>query len=285
MNTRALLTRQSIIRDGIFRRLLQQKSGVAGGVIVVIIALLAFFAPVIAPNDPLTVNMQVRLQGPSPEYLLGTDNLGRCIASRLIWGARLSLVYSLNVLGIMLGISIPIGLLAGYAGGYIDAVLMRIIDIGLALPTFLLALAMATALGPSMHNIIIAMGSVWWTSYARLIRSMAIQTKEMDFILAAKAAGCTHGQLIFRHIFRNIAPAIIVMATLEIGSIILAIAAYSFIGLGAQPPAPEWGVILSDSKEYLQTQPQLMLYPGFAITITVMAFNLLGEGLKNAIRE
>lgn len=132
---------------------------------------------------------------------------------------------------------------------------------------------------------IIAMASVWWSSYARIIRGMAMQMKQQDFMLAAKAAACTHSQILFRHILRNIASPIIVMATLEIGSIILAIASFSFIGLGAQPPTPEWGIMLSDSKEFIQTQPQLMIYPGIAIIITVMAFNLLGEGLKNAIQD
>lgn len=176
-------------------------------------------------------------------------------------------------------------MISGYAGGRVDAVIMRIIDIFLSLPTFLMALAIAGMLGPSTQNMIIAMASVWWAPYARLIRGMAQQIKQQDFILAAKSAACTHMQIIFKHILRNIASTIIVMSTLEVGSIILAIASFSFIGLGAQPPNPEWGIMLSDSKEFMQTQPQLMIYPGIAIIITVMAFNLLGEELKNAMLE
>lgn len=267
------------------KRMLSQKAAVIGFVIAALIIIIAIAAPVIAPNDPLKVNMSMRFKGPNSSYWLGTDNLGRCIASRLIWGARKSLVYSLCVLGLMLAISIPIGLLSGYAGGRVDAFIMRVIDIFLSLPTFLMALAIAGMLGPSVKNMIIAMASVWWAPYARIIRGMAMQVKQQDFVLAAKAAACTHRQIIFRHILRNIAPTIIVMATLEIGSIILAIASFSFIGLGAQPPTPEWGIMLSDSKEFMQTQPQLMIYPGIAIVITVMAFNLLGEGLKNAIQK
>ncbi|MDR0722911.1 MAG: ABC transporter permease subunit [Treponema sp.] len=266
-------------------RLLAQKSALLGLVIILFILLTALGAPLIAPHDPLAVDMSVRFQKPGRAYWLGADNLGRCIASRLIWGARFSLLYSLSVLAVMMGISIPAGLLAGYAGGQIDTFIMRVVDIGLAIPSFLLALAVVGALGPSIRNLVLAMGMVWWTPYARLIRTMTMQMKEQGFMLAAKAAGCTHRQMIFRHLLRNIAPALIVMAALEIGSIILAIASYSFIGLGEQPPTPEWGVMLSDGREFLQTKPQLILYPGLLIIVTVLGFNLFGEGLKNALRK
>lgn len=270
---------------GVMTRIFRQKTAVIGFVMVILILIVALGASVIAPNDPLAVDLSIRLQGPGGDHWLGTDHLGRCIASRLIWGAQVSLMYSISVLCLMMVISIPVGLLSGYAGGRTDAFIMRIIDICLSLPTFLLALAIAGTLGPSAKNMIIAMASVWWAPYARLIRGMTMQVKEQDFMLAARAAGCSHGQIIFRHILRNVAPTVIVMAALEIGAIILAIAAFSFIGLGAQPPAPEWGIMLSDSREFIQTQSQLMIYPGLAIVITVTAFNLLGEGLKNAIRD
>jgi peptide/nickel transport system permease protein len=267
------------------RRLLSRKIARLGLVIILFIFIIALGAPLIAPNDPLAVDMSVRFQKPGGNYWLGADNLGRCVASRLIWGARLSLFYSLSVLAIILGIGVPAGLLAGYAGGAIDACIMRVVDIGLATPSLLLAMAVVGALGPGVRNLVIAMGMVWWTPYARLIRSMTMQMKEQSFMLAARAAGCSHGQMIFRHILPNIAPAIIVTATLEIGSIILAIATYSFLGLGEQPPTPEWGVMLSDGREFLQTRPQMILYPGFLIIITVLGFNFLGEGLKSALRR
>jgi peptide/nickel transport system permease protein len=267
------------------RRLLARKSALLGLAIIALIILIALGAPLIAPRDPLAVDMSVRFQKPDRVYWLGADNLGRCVASRLIWGTRLSLEYSLSVLVIMLGIGVPLGLLSGYAGGRIDAFIMGVVDIGLATPSFLLALAVVGALGPGMGNLVFAMGMVWWTPYARLVRAMTMQMKEQGFMLAARAAGCTHSQMIFRHILRNIAPAIIVVAALEIGSIILALASYSFLGLGEQPPSPEWGVILSDGREFLQTQPQLILYPGFMIIITTLGFNLFGEGLKNALRQ
>lgn len=267
------------------RRLLAQRSALLGLVIIVLIILAALGAPLIAPRDPLAVDMSVRFQKPGKAYWLGADNLGRCVASRLMWGTRLSLRHSLGVLAIMLGVGVPLGLLSGYAGGWVDAVIMGVVDVGLAIPSFLLALAVVGALGPGMGNLVFAMGMVWWTPYARLIRSMTMQMKEQGFMLAARASGCTHGQMIFRHILRNIAPAIIVMAALEIGSIILALASYSFLGLGEQPPSPEWGVMLSDGREFMQTQPQLILYPGFMIIITTLGFNLFGEGLKNALRR
>jgi peptide/nickel transport system permease protein len=271
--------------DTFIRRFALQKSALLGLVIIAIIILAALGAPFIAPNDPLEVDISARFQKPGGIYWLGTDNMGRCIASRLIWGARLSLLYSLSVLALMMGISIPAGLLAGYAGGRIDAFIMRVVDIGLSIPSFLLALAVVGALGPGIKNLVFAISLVWWTPYARLIRTMTMQMKEQGFMLAAKASGCTHSQMIFRHILRNIAPAIIVMAALEVGSIILAIASYSFIGLGEQPPTPEWGVMLSDGREFMQTQPQLILFPGLSIIITVFAFNLFGEGLKNALHQ
>lgn len=255
-----------------------------GLALVLVIVLLAVAAPLIAPNNPLEVDMSRRFLPPGRDFWLGTDNLGRCVASRIIYGTRMSLGYSVSVLGLMLLISVPMGLIAGYAGGKTDVFIMGVTDLCLALPSFLLALAIAGMLGPSMRNVIVAMACVSWARYARLIRGMTMQIKEQDFMLAAKAAACTHGQMIFRHILRNIAPTIIVIATLEIGTIILGIASYSFIGLGAQPPTPEWGVMLSDSREFMQTQPQLMIYPGIAIVITVMAFNFLGERLKDAMR-
>ncbi len=282
MNARASDVRK---KESFWKRLLVYKGAVTGMILVAVIIAVAAAAPMIAPNDPLKVDMSARFEGPGAVYWFGTDNLGRCVASRVIWGARMSLSHSITVLLFMLAISIPVGLTAGYAGGRVDGFIMRIIDICLSMPTFLLALAIVGALGPSPVHMIIAMASVWWAPYARLIRGFAMQMKEQDFILAAKAAGCSHIQIVFRHILRNIAPSIIVMSALEIGSIILAIVTYSFIGLGAQPPVPEWGIMLNDSKEFIQTQPQLMLYPGMAIIITVMSFNLLGEGLKNVLRD
>lgn len=261
------------------------KSFYIGLALVLAIFLIALVAPKLAPQDPLEVNIGMRFQAPSVKYWLGTDNLGRCIASRIIWGTRLSIFYGLGVLVIMLLISIPLGTLAAYVGGKVDGFIMSVVDLALSIPTFLLGLAVAGALGASSKNMMIAMSSVWWASYTRMIRSFALQIKQQEFMLAAQGAGCSHIQLLVHHILRNILPSILVVSTMQIGSIIMHISTFSFIGLGAQPPAPEWGVMLSDSKEFIQTQPQLMIYPGIAIFITVIAFNLLGEGLKNELRQ
>ncbi|RDY24617.1 ABC transporter permease subunit [Romboutsia maritimum] len=247
---------------------------------VVVICAIAIFAPIIAPNNPLDVNISQKFQGPSSRYWLGTDNLGRCIASRLIWGTRASILYTSFILIIMMFIGISIGLISGYFGGKIDHIFMSITNVFMGFPSAVLALAITGILGPSIKNLIIAMSSVWWTSYARIIRAMVMETKQKDFVQAAYATGCNHFQVIVKHILKNISSSIIVLATLEVGNIILAIASYSFIGLGAQPPSPEWGVMLNDGKAYIQTQPHLIFYPGICIAATVIAFNLLGEGLN-----
>ncbi|MDF2873949.1 MAG: Nickel transport system permease protein NikC [Sporomusa sp.] len=263
----------------------QNRQAAAGLYLVALICLTALLAPWLAPSDPVAVHLENKLQPPNSEQWLGTDNLGRCIVSRIIWGTRPSLLYSLLILGMMLAIGLPLGLLAGYAGGRVDIAIMRIIDLFMAFPGTILALAVAGLLGPSVKNLILALGGLWWAGYARLIRGMVVQIKEQDFILAAQSAGCSRRRIVINHIVMHVLMPVIILATLEVGAIILAIAGYSFIGLGAQPPAPEWGVMLSDSKGYIQTQPQLMLYPGMAIMLTVMAFNLLGEGLKDAMEK
>ncbi|MEK8131661.1 nickel transporter permease [Paenibacillus filicis] len=251
-----------------------------GGIIVMTAVLVGLFAPYLTPTDPLLVNIEIRLSPPSPEYPLGTDHLGRSVLSRLIAGTRVSLFYALLVLGAVLIISVPIGLVAGYVGGRTDQVLMRIIDMVLAFPSLILSLAIAGLLGPSLRNLLLAFVLVWWAGYARIIRGIVLQIKERDYIMAARASGSTHAQILLRHIARNAARPMLVLASIEIGSILLSISGLSFLGLGAQPPAPEWGVMLNDSRPYMQTIPRLMLMPGLAIMTVVMGFNLLGEGLR-----
>lgn len=264
---------------GVFR----QTKAKIGLIIIIVFAGIALLAPVLAPNDPLLVNVEQKLQGPSLTYWLGTDQLGRCIASRLIWGSRNSLFYSGMVLALTLIIGVPIGLISGYIGGKVDGFLMRVIDLFMAMPNFIVALAIAGTLGASGRNLVISMSCVYWASYARLTRALTIQVKEQNYMLALKAGGCTHRRIIFKHVLKNISPSIIALATMEVGTIILAIAGFSFISLGVQPPTPEWGIMLSDCKNYIQTYPQLMIYPGLVIILVVMAFNLLGEGIKNGM--
>lgn len=261
-------------------RLLRTGAARVGAAIVLLFLLAGLLAPWIAPSDPLQIHMEHKLSLPSLEYPLGTDHLGRCVLSRLIYGIRTSLYYSLIVLAAVFSISVPIGLLAGYAGGKIDHFIMRIIDILLAFPSLILSLAITAMLGPSMKNLMIAFVAVWWTGYTRVIRGMVLQIKESDFIMAARAAGTSPLQIVFRHILLNTARPILVLASLEVGTIILSIAGLSFLGLGAQPPAPEWGIMLNDSRPYIQTAPRLLLFPGLTIMLVVLGFNLLGEGLK-----
>ena len=274
-------------KNGVFHSqwsaLMSQTRSKIGLAIVLLFVAAAVFAPLIAPNDPLLVDVSHKLEGPSSTYWLGTDQLGRCIASRLLWGGRNSLLYGAIVLVITLFVGVPIGLISGYVGGKTDLFFMRVIDIFMAMPSFIVALAIAGTLGASGKNLVLSMSFVYWAGYARLSRALTIQVKEQNYMMALKAGGCGHTRIIFRHVLRNIAPSIIALATMEIGTIILAIAGFSFIGLGVQPPTPEWGIMLSDSKNFIQTFPQLMIYPGIVIVIVVMAFNLLGEGMKNGM--
>ena len=274
-------------KNGVFHSqwsaLMSQTRSKIGLAIVLLFVAAAVFAPLIAPNDPLLVDVSHKLEGPSSTYWLGTDQLGRCIASRLLWGGRNSLLYGAIVLVITLLVGVPIGLISGYVGRKTDLLLMRVIDIFMAMPSFIVALAIAGTLGASGKNLVLSMSFVYWAGYARLSRALTIQVKEQNYMMALKAGGCGHTRIIFRHVLRNIAPSIIALATMEIGTIILAIAGFSFIGLGVQPPTPEWGIMLSDSKNFIQTFPQLMIYPGIVIVIVVMAFNLLGEGMKNGM--
>jgi len=246
---------------------------------------LAIFAPVISPHDPLEINIQNKMAAASPDYPFGTDNLGRCIFSRVLYGARYSLTYAGILLAIMLAISIPLGLLCGYIGGKFDLIVMGIADAVMAFPSTIVALAVAGLLGPSAQNLILALSCVWWASYTRLIRGMTLEIKEKEFILAAKGSGCSTIKILLRYILKNMLSPLCVLAALEVGIIILSIAGFSFIGLGAQPPTPEWGVMMNDYKDYVQLYPQLMLYPGLFIAITVMGFSLFGSGLKSLLKR
>ncbi len=252
----------------------------AGAAIVLLVLGAGAFAPLLAPNDPLAVEMGARLADPSWRYPLGTDHLGRCVLSRLLYGTRLSLFHALLVLAAVFAVSIPVGLLAGYAGGRTDRFIMRIIDVLLAFPSLILSLAVAAMLGPGALHLLLAFAAVWWAGYARIIRGLVLQLKQRDYITAARAAGSSQGRIVFDHILRNAARPIGVLASMELGTILLSLAGLSFLGLGAQPPTPEWGIMLGDSRPYMQTVPELMLYPGLAIALSVLGFNLLAEGLR-----
>lgn len=267
------------------RRIFQQNKTRIGLGIVILFACLALLAPILAPHDPTLVDVSLKLKNPSWAYPLGTDQLGRCVLSRLLWGSRLSLMYSLTVLAFTLIIGIPIGILSGYLGKRWDTALMRVTDIFLALPSFIVILAIAGTLGASGKNLVLAMSLSYWAQYARVSRALTLKIKGESYFQALKAGGLSNARIIFKHILRNIMPSIIALATVELGSIILAIAGYSFIGMGVQPPNPEWGIMLNDSRPFIQTFPQLMLYPGITIMLIVFGVNILGEGIQDGLSK
>ncbi len=264
-------------------KICQDPLAFAGLVIVLGFIAVGVLAPFLAPHDPVDANLDQALLAPCKEYPLGTDQLGRCLLSRIIWGTRVSLTTSFIVLLAILGISIPYGLISGWFGGRVDNLLMRIVDVLLAFPNIILALVIAGMLGPSLTNTMLALAGVSWVSFARLIRGLVLQIKKQEFILAARALGASSLWVLSRHVLPNVIGPVVVLATLDLGWIILSISGLSFIGLGAQPPAPEWGTMLSDSRPYFQVEPNLMLFPGLAIMLAVLGFNLLGDGLRDVL--
>jgi peptide/nickel transport system permease protein len=265
------------------KRLIADKLALTGLVIILLVVTVGIMAPYLAPNEPQKVVLAQKLTSSSSQYPLGTDHLGRCILSRLIYGTRLSLSTATIALVTIMLISIPVGTLSGYLGGRFDNLVMRVIDVLLAFPGLVLALVIAGLLGPGLLNVMIAIAAVWWVGYARVIRGMVLSVKEKEFVLAARSSGTSHLGIIGRHILPNVLSPVIVLATLDMGSIILAISGLSFLGLGAQPPTPEWGAMLNDGRPYMQVVPRLMVYPGLAIMTVVLAFNLLGDGLRDAL--
>ncbi len=266
-------------------RIMRQRKTQIGLAIAILFILVAIFAPLIAPNNPTLVDVTVKLQNPSLKYPFGTDQLGRCVFSRIVCGSRYSLFYSFTVLAITLIVGLPVGMIAGYVGGKWDTAIMRVIDIFLAMPSFIIVLAIAGSFGTSGRNLILAMSMSYWANYARVSRALTLKIKGESYFQALKAGGLSNVRIIFKHVLRNIMPSIIALATVEIGSIILSIAGYSFIGLGVKPPTPEWGIMLSESKPFIQTFPQLMMYPGLTIMLIVFGVNMLGEGVQDGLSE
>ncbi|OAG28302.1 ABC transporter permease [Thermodesulfatator autotrophicus] len=262
------------------RELLRHPLGLAGGAIVLLLVVVAVFAPYIAPYDPLAVNVEAVLSPPSFAHPCGTDLLGRDVLSRLIYGARVSLEVGVIAVGISLAIGVVLGALAGYYGGVVDNLISRFIDIMLCFPSIFLILAVIAYLEPSIINIMIVIGLTSWMGVARLVRAEFLSLKEREFVLAEKALGASSWRIIFLHILPNTLPPILVSATLGVGSAILVESALSFLGLGVQPPMPSWGNMLTEGKETLDIAWWLSVFPGMAILITVLAFNLLGEAIQ-----
>ncbi|AEI43945.1 nickel transporter permease [Paenibacillus mucilaginosus] len=270
-------------RRSLVLRMLCDPMTVAGLFILALLLGLALLGPLLVPNDPLAVNMAQRLQPPSLEYPLGTDSMGRCLFSRLATGAQTTLGIPVMVLAMVMAIGIPAGLLAGYAGGRIDALLMRTVDGMSVVPDFLLVIAVSGFLGPSLNNLILSIVLINWCGYARLIRGIVLSEREKDYVLAARVAGGRVRTILWRHLLPQVVSPVLVYAALDMGKTILVISSMSYLGLGAQPPSPEWGAMLNDGRSYFQTHPELMIYPGMAILLVVVSFNLIGEGLRDLL--
>ncbi|HDZ23402.1 MAG TPA: ABC transporter permease [Desulfobacteraceae bacterium] len=259
---------------------------VFGLVIIVVLVLSAMLAPFIAPYPEQgrgLSNLQERLKAPSIRHPLGTDNLGRDLMSRIVYGARVSIKAAIIVVLIVMGFGVPLGLIAGYFGGKIDELIMRFADMILAFPSLLLAIAIVASTGPSLLNALIAISIPWWPWYTRLVRGQVISLKEMQFVESAKAVGASSSRIMFRHILPNCLSPIIVQGTLDMGYIILCLASLGFLGLGTQPPTADWGVMVNDGREFFLTQWWISTFSGAAIFITVLAFNLVGDGLREAM--
>ena len=265
------------------RRLLRSRGALAGGALVVLFLLLALFAPLVAHADPLAQNLAQGASAPSAQHLMGTDKLGRDIFARVLYGARISIRIALLAVGFAIGFGSLIGIVAGYAGGAVDAALMGAMELMLSFPSIVLAIAIATILGPSVTNVMVAVGIVYMPQYARLARSSTLEVKSRDFVEAARALGARAPELVVRHIVPNIVTPLLVQATLGIGSAELEAAGLSYLGLGARPPAPEWGAMLNDARDYWLSAPWALVFPGLAITALVFGFNLLGDGLRDAL--
>lgn len=269
----------------VWRRLKRNKMAVIGLVILIILVLLAVFANVIANYDNVVIkqNLSQRLQAPSAAHWLGTDEFGRDIFARLVHGTRVSLQVGIIAVGISIIIGGILGAIAGYYGGKLDNIIMRIMDIFLAVPSILLAIAIVSALGPSILNLMLAISISSVPSYARIVRASVLSIRDQEFIEAAKAIGASNTRIIFRHIIPNSLAPVIVQATLGVAGAILSTAGLSFIGLGIQPPAPEWGSMLSGGRQYLRYAWWVTTFPGVAIMITILSLNLLGDGLRDAL--
>lgn len=267
---RATILRNPLVFTGIF--------------IVLPFMLGGWMAPLIAPHDPLAVNFEKRLVGPDADYPFGTDELGRCVLSRLIYGARISMALSIKMILVITGIGFLVGISSGLAGGWFDFAVMRLLDCVLGFPSLVLALAITGFLGPSLDAVCIGITAGWWTIYARLIRGLVAVGKRREFVEAAEVIGTSGFALVWRHILPQVLPPVLVLASLDAGWIILSLSGLSFLGLGAQPPTPEWGTMLNDAAGYMRAAPLQMIACGATITMAVMGFNLLGEGLRDVLQ-
>lgn len=281
MKTASLFPRPDGIRAAVQAARLPGLPILASGLIIALLIVLAVGAPVVVPHDPDAIDLGIRLRGASLDHLLGTDHLGRDILSRLIYGARVSLGAVAFILAMILVLGIGVGAFAGYAGGRTDAVVMRLCDVFLTFPTFVLAMFMVGVLGTGLVNVVLAIALSHWAWYARIVRGLVLSLKERDYVLAARIAGGGRLGVFVVHVLPGVLVQLVVLATLDIGHMMLHVAGLSFLGLGVTPPMAEWGVMINDAREFIWSQPMLLLWPGLMIFITVMAFNQLGDALRD----
>jgi ABC-type dipeptide/oligopeptide/nickel transport system permease subunit len=267
----------------LWRQFRHNRAGLIGLVILAAFLLAGLTANILAPYDPYEIDLEGGLKGPSAKHWLGRDELGRDLLSRVIYGARLSLVIGVIAVSIGVGLGVPIGAVSGYLGGWADLLVQRLIDILLAFPGILLAIVLVAILGVGLPQVMVAVGIVSIPVYARLVRGQVLSLRSQEFVDAARAMGATAGRVIWRHILPNTLAVIIVQSTLQIAAAILAAAALGFLGLGAQPPAAEWGSMLSNARQYIRLAPHNVTFPGVAIMLTVLGFNLVGDAIRDAL--
>jgi peptide/nickel transport system permease protein len=258
-------------------------SGRLGLGIIVLFVLMALTANWVAPHDPNQLHPAAIQAPPSLRFPFGTDHLGRCMFSRVLFAARISLSAATLAAALIVAVGVVIGLASGYWGGLLDSIAMRLVDVLLAIPSLVLALAIVGTIGTGLSSVILGVVSVWWVSYARIVRSLVLSVRERAFIESARALGANHWRILVRHIWPQVLPPVLILLTLELGQLILALAGLNFLGLGVQPPTSEWGAMLNEGRPYLLTTPRLMLFPGGAIALVVLGFNLLGDGLRDAL--
>ncbi|HMA06325.1 MAG TPA: ABC transporter permease [Ramlibacter sp.] len=266
-----------------WRRLVRRRGAMLGLVVVIVFVVMAVFAPYIAPYDPVATSWSAVRKAPSAQYWFGTDEIGRDVLSRVIWGARASLLAGLVSVCISMALGVPIGLVAAYVGGWTDGLISRFTDSMLAVPFLILAIALAAFLGPSLTNAMIAIGVSATPVFIRLTRAQVLAVKVEDFVEAARAVGNPHWRIALRHILPNVLPPLIVQSTLAIAAAVIAEASLSFLGLGQQPPAPSWGSMLNTAKNFVDQAPWMAIWPGVSIFLLVLSFNLLGDGLRDAL--
>lgn len=267
----------------VLRRLLRNRRAWVGGVITLTFVVVAAFAPLLVPYDPFRQNTQNRLQAPSSQNVLGTDELGRDVLSRIIYGSRVSLLVAVMAVVVSLVVGVALGAVAGYYGGVLDNVIMRVVDLFLAIPAIVLAIALVAVLGSSLWNVVIALGATGWVQYARIVRGQMLSLKEHEHVVAARALGSSASRIILQHMLPNTASAIIVVATLSLATMIVSEASLSFLGLGVPPPEPTWGGMLNTGRRFLRVAFHISVFPGLAIMITVLGINLLGDALRDVL--